>query len=273
VNYKNNLNIEKNNDVLVLNIKSIIKVFINRKWWFVITFIIVLILSILFSFSLYKNSYYGVKSQITIPLNNNNYQVMISKLYPEESGTLWLNLAEENIPSYLSYIVSSINNEIFVNELNKSLNFNLSNNKLWKRIGYNINDKKNKLTITTYSDNIETAKKINEALTSMYTNNMVGYFNATYDVLLSKVEKKITESEDQLNKNIEEYNTLVSIQKDLVENKDIYINRINVVNLPDVEQNFFLREVLIGIIVSVFAGMIVLFFVNFIYVKRKNKVL
>jgi len=269
MNDKNNLNIEKNNGVLILNIKSIIKVFRNRKWWFVVTFIIVLILSLLFSFSLYKNSYYGVKSQITITLNNNSYQVMVSELYPEGSAILWLNLAEENIPSYLSYIVSGINNEIFINELNKSLNFDLSNNKLWERISYNIDDKENKLTITTYSDDMETAKKINEALINIYTNNMIGYFNTTYNVLLSKVEKKI--SENQLSENTEEYNTLVSIQKDMVENKDIYINRITVANLPDVERNFFnLRGVLLGILVSVFAGIVVVFFVNFIYVKRKK---
>ncbi|MGZ5486326.1 MAG: hypothetical protein ACXWFB_10525 [Nitrososphaeraceae archaeon] len=269
MNDKNNSSLEKNNDLVVLDVKDVIKVFNKRKWWFVVTFIIVLILSLLFSFSLYKNSYYGVKSQITITLKNNNSQVMISELYPEESDILWLNLAEENIPSYLGDIVGGTNREIFINELNKSLNFGLSDNELRERIGYTIDDKENRLTITTYSDDMETAKKINESLINIYTNNRISYFNTTYNVLLLKVEKKI--SENQLSKNTEEYNTLVSIQKDLVENKDIYINRITVANLPDVERIFFnLTDVLTGIFISVFAGIVVVFFINFIYVKRKK---
>ncbi|MGZ5548783.1 MAG: hypothetical protein ACXWFZ_12640, partial [Nitrososphaeraceae archaeon] len=150
-----------------------------------------------------------------------------------------------------------------------SLNFGLSDNELRERIGYTIDDKENRLTITTYSDDMETAKKINESLINIYTNNMISYFNTTYNVLLLKVEKKI--SENQLSENTEEYNTLVSIQKDLVENKDIYINRITVANLPDVERNFFnLTDVLTGIFISVFAGIVVVFFINFIYVKRKK---
>jgi hypothetical protein len=271
VNNKSSLNIEKDNGLLIFNIRSILKVFWNRKWWFAATFIIVLILSLLFSFSLYKNSHYSVKSQISISLNNNSYQAKISELYPLESDMLWLNLSEKNIPEYLGYLVSGMDDEIFINELNKSINLDLRNNQLRERIRYNIDDKNEALFITTYSDDIETAKRINETLINGYTNNVASSFNTVYNILLLKVEKKI--SENQLNKNTEEYNDLVSIQKDLVENKDKYINRITVTNLPDVEQTFFnLRDVLISILVSVFAGIFVVSFVNFIYVK-KNKAL
>jgi hypothetical protein len=269
VNDKNNLNIEKNNGVLILNIRRIIKVFRNRKWWFAVTFIIVLILSLLFSFSLYKNSHYGAKSQITILLSNNRYRDIISELYPDESDNLWLDLTEDNIAKYLGYIANWIDSEVFINELNKSLNLNLSNNKLRGRISYNINYHKNKLIITTYSDDVETAKKINETLINSYTNNMASSIDANYNVLLSKVRKNI--DEDQESKNTEEYNILVSIQKDLVDNKDMYINKINAVSLPEVERYFFnLRDALLAVVVSGFAGMVVLFFVDFIYSKRKN---
>jgi hypothetical protein len=271
VNDKNNLNIEKNNGVLILNIKSIIKVFRNRKWWFfVVTFIIVLILSLLFSSCLYKNSHYGVKSQISISLNNSDYNVMISNLFPEESAILWLNLTEENILSYLGSIMGGINNGLFINELNKSLNFNLSTNKLRELISFNIDDKNNKLIITTYYDDPETATKINESLTQTYTSNMINYFNNTYNVLLSKIEKKI--SEDQLNGATEEYNTLISLQKYLTENKDTYINRIFVKNLPEIERNpFILREVFISLFISIFAGIITIYIVNFVYANKKKK--
>jgi hypothetical protein len=272
MNERNNLNIEKDNGVLFLNIKSILKVFWSRKWWFAATFIIVLILSLLFSFSLYKNSNYAVKSELTVSLNNNSYQVMISELYPLESDMLWLNLSEKNIPEYLGYIASGMDNEIFITEVNKSINLSLSNNQLRERIYYNVDDKENVLTITTYSDDIETAKKIKEALINSYNSNMISSFNANYNVLISKVEKKM--SEDRLNKNTEEYTALISIQKDLVENKDMYTNRITVTNLPDVARNFFnLRDILMSICVSVFAGAVVLTCVNIIYIKRKNKTL
>ncbi len=268
MNDKNNLNPEKKNDLVVINAKDAFKVINKRKWWFVVTFIIVLVLSLLFSFSLYKNSRYGVKSQITFLLNNSKYLDMISKLYPEEYDRLWLNSDEENTPVFLSYIAIGINSDLVISELNKSLNFGLSNDKLRERISCIIDDKENKLTLTTYSDDMETAKKFNEALTNIYTKNTIYYFNITYDSLLLNIEKKIYE--DQLSKNTEEYNNLVSIQKDLVENKDIYINKITVANLPDVEQNFPVRDVLLGILISVFAGIVIVFFVNFIYVKRKK---
>jgi len=267
LNDKNNLNPEKKNDLVAIDVKNAIKVFKKRKWWFVVTFIIVLILFLLFSSSLYKNSRYGVKSQVTFLLNNSKYLVMISELYPEEYARMWLNLDKKNIPSFLGNIANGIDGDFLLNEVNQSLNLGLSNNELRERISYIINDKKNKLTITAYSDDMETAKKLNEAIINIYIHNTINYFNITYDSLLLNIEKKI--SEDQLSKNTEEYNSLVSIQKDLVENKDIYINKITVANLPDVVQNFYLRDVLLSILISLFVGIVIVFFVNFIYVKKK----
>lgn len=268
---KNNLHDEKSNNILILNIKNFVKVFSNRKWWFVVTVIIALLLSLLFSSSFYKNSHYGVKSRITVSLNYNDYNTIIYSLFPDESAALWLNLTEDNIPSYLEgYIVKGISNELFISELNKSLNFDMDVNELWELISFNVDDKKNELIITTYYDDPETAMKINEAITHIYTSNMIDYFNDTYNVLLSKIEKKISVA--KLNDAAEEYSTLISLQKYLTENKDIYINRIFVENLPDIERNSFgLREVFVSLCVSIFAGIIAIYIVDFIYVNKKKK--
>ena len=318
MNDKNNLNLEKNNDLVVLDVKDVIKVFNKRKWWFIGSFIIVLIISLLFSFYINKNSQYGIKSQLKISSNSSDYQTILSTLYPEDSANLWLN--EDIIPYYIGVIVSQIKDRVVINELNKSLGLDLSYNELLKLIKYDIGIKERKVVITTYSDDFKTAKKINENLINIFNNNMSNYFNAVYNGLLSKIENKILadqleiqklskEAEDyvyynnkklfadisksvgsdkvinfsassfippelqnKINVITGEFNTLLSIKKDLTENQNKYINRISIENLPEIEQNppSDLRDILISFFASLLAGIIMVYIVNFIYILRKK---
>lgn len=318
MNDKNNLNLEKNNDLVVLDVKDVIKVFNKRKWWFIGSFIIVLIISLLFSFYINKNSQYGIKSQLKISSNSSDYQTILSTLYPEDSANLWLN--EDIIPYYIGVIVSQIKDRVVINELNKSLGLDLSYNELLKLIKFDIEIKESKVVITTYSDDFKTAKKINENLINIFNNNMSNYFNAVYNGLLSKIENKILadqleiqklskEAEDyvyynnkklfadisksvgsdkvinfsassfippelqnKINVITGEFNTLLSIKKDLTENQNKYINRISIENLPEIEQNppSDLRDILISFFASLLAGIIMVYIVNFIYILRKK---
>ena len=325
MNDKNSSSLEKNNDLVVLDVKDVVKVFNKRKWLFIGSFIIVLIISLLFSFYINKNSQYGVKSQFTISLNNIDTQSKVYALYPEDSDKLWL-ISNTNwwsaAPNYLKIVKSEIRSESVIKELNKSLGLKLSNNELLKLIRVDVvivANEESTLVLTTYFNDAETAKKINEKLIDIYTTEKISEFNITYNELLLKIEKQISddqleiqklskEAEDYIyntnkkllediskstssNKIINfssssfippelqnkinvitgEYNTLLYIKKNLTENKSIYINRISIQNLSDVDKNSYtLRDILISLFASLLAGIIMVYIVNFIYILRKK---
>jgi hypothetical protein len=321
MNDKNDFNFsDDKNDIEVLDVKGVIKTFKIRKWWFAGTFIIILILTLLFSFYINQNSQYTIKSQLKFSTKNDDYQAMLVSLYPEDSANLWLNLTDQEIPYYLNVVVSQIRDSgTVINEMNKSLGLNLSDDELLKLIRFDIEDEESKLIIMTYSDDFDTAKKINENLINIFKNNMKDYFNTAYNGLLLKIEDKILvdqseiqklskEAEDYVNSNnrklfkdisksagsdkiinftassfippelqnkvnvaTKEYNKLVSVKKDMTENQDKYVNRFSVDNLPEIEKNkFSLADILISIFIAIFAGIIMVHIVDFIYIKRKK---
>lgn len=322
MNENNDLNIKKNDDIMVLDFKDLTKVFKKRRWWFIGVFVIILIISLLLSFNLSRNSQFGVKSKLSISSNNIYYQNLISSSFPENSDKLWLVSTENQkiISIYLSRINEEIKSEQIINELNKSLGFNLNNGELKKQIRVDtIIGDENNIVLTTYSNDLNTAKKINETLIKIYTNDKTNEFNTAYNELLQKVEKKLSgsqielqklskESEDYVNNSnkklledvskstssdkiinfspssyiplelqnrinitTKEYNSILAIKNNLIENKTLYINRISVQNLSDIERNSFIpRNIIISFLVSLFAGIIAVYIVNFICAVRKK---
>jgi hypothetical protein len=157
---KNNLSVCDNNDITVLYIKEVKKTFKAGKWWFTGTFIVILIISLFFSFYINRDSRYGINSQLRISSNSGVNQTKLSALYPQESFNLWLNLTEQDITYYLSVIISQIRTEAtIVDKLNKSLNLDLSNNKLQELIALDYDIEESNITITTYHSDLETAKR------------------------------------------------------------------------------------------------------------------
>ncbi|MHB8277830.1 MAG: hypothetical protein ACYDIA_09285 [Candidatus Humimicrobiaceae bacterium] len=322
MNKNDNLDIKNNDDVMILDFKDVAKVFKKRRWWFIGVFIIILVISLLLSFNFSRNSQFGVKSKLSISSTNIDYQNLISLSFPEDSDKLWL-VSTENlriISKYIDRINDEIKSEPIINELNKSLGFNLNNGELKKQIRVDtIIGDENNIVLTTYSNNLNTAKRMNEILIRIYTNDKTNEFNAVYNELLQKVEKKLSidqielqklskESEDyvynsnkklledvskstssdkiinfspssyiplelqnRINITTKEYNSVLSIKNNLIENKTLYINRISVQNLSDIEINSFIpRNIIISFLVSLFTGIIAVYIVNFVCVVRKK---
>lgn len=322
MNKNNNLDFKNSADVVIFDFKDVAKVFKKRKWWFFGVFVFILILSLLLSFNFSRNSKFGVKSKLSISSINIDYQNLISLSFPEDADKLWL-ISTEN-PRLVSKYIDRINDEIksdpIINELNKSLEFNLNSDELKKQIRVDIIiGDENNIVLMTYSDDLNTAKKINEALVKIYTNIKNNEFDAAYKGLLQKVEKKLLvnyiglqklskESENyvynsnkklledvlkstssdkiisfspssyiplelqiRINTVTKEYNSLLAIKNNLIENKTLYINRISVQNLSDIERNSFIpRNIIISFLVSLFAGIIAVYIVNFICAVRKK---
>jgi uncharacterized protein involved in exopolysaccharide biosynthesis len=316
MNNYNNLNEKYKDDIIVLDVKDIIKIFNKGKWWFIGVFIIVLIISLLLTFNLDKNSQYGVKSQLSVNSNNIDYQNIISTSYPEDSDKLWMVSTAKwwIIGTYLDRISNEIKSDEIINDLNKLLGLNISNNELKKQIRVDIvTTTESNIVLTTYANNLDNAKKINESLIKIYINKKANEFNNAYNELLKKVDSKLSidqqelqklskEAEDYVNnenkklledllksKNTTEvinftssnfippelqnkinvitadYNSLTSIKKNLTDYKEMYINRIVVQNLSDIEENsFILRNIIISFFASLFAGIITVYGVNFI---------
>ena len=318
----NNLDVKNTDDTIVLDIKDIIKVFNKGKWWFTGVFTIILIISLLLAFNFNKNSQYGVKSQLSVNSNNIDYQNIISASYPEDSDKLWMVSTAKwwIIGTYLDRINNEIKSEPIINELNKSLGLNTSNDELKKQIRVDIvTTTESNIVLTTYANDLDSAKKINESLIKIYTDKKTNEFNNAYNVLLKKIGDKLSiaqqelqglskeaeeyvynenkklleglaesvnsdivinfsssnfippELQNKINVITGEYNLLTSIKKNLIDYKEMYINRIVVQNLSDIEKNsFILRNILISFFASLFAGVIAVYIVNFVSKARRK---
>jgi len=310
------------NDTVTVDLRNMVQIFKKGKWWFIGIFIVILVISLLLTFSFNKNTQYGVKSQLSINSNSIDYQNIISSLYPEDADKLWLVSTAKwwIIGTYLDRINNEIKSEPVIDELNKSLGLNINNDELKKQLRVDIIiATESNIVLTTYSNDLNTAKKINETLINIYTADKASKFTIAYNELLEKINKKISEDElemqkltkesedyvnntnkkllDEILKSVGsdkvinyqsssfippelqnkinvvtgEYNSLVSINKNLIDNKAIFIDRISIQNLSDIEKNsFILRNILISFFAALFAGVIVVFVVNFIYTLRKK---
>ena len=79
------------------------------------------------------------------------------------------------------------------------------------------------------------------------------------------------ELQNKINVTTGEYNSLSSIKKNLIDYKEMYINRIVVQSLSDIEKNsFILRNILISFFASLFAGVIAVYIVNFVSKARRK---
>lgn len=318
----NNLDDKNTDDAIVLDIKDVVKVFKKGKWWFIVVFTIILIISLLLTFSFNKNSQYGVKSQLSINLNNIDYQNIISVSYPEDSDKLWMVSTSKwwIIGTYLDRLNNEIKSESIIDELNKALRQKSSNSELKKQISVDFaTTAEDNIVLTTYADDLNSAKIINESLIKIYTNSKAKEFNTVYSALLKKIGDRLSVVQQELqnlSKESEEYidsenkklledligaansnvvinftssnfippelqnkinaatgelNFLTSLNKNLIDYKEIYINRIDTRNLPDVEKNsFILRNLLLSFLASLFAGIISVYIVNFVSKVRRK---
>jgi len=289
-----------------IDLRELFRIFIKRKWWFIGTFIIVLIAGLLFTF---LNTY---SSTSMLKVKEDYYLDSISRYFPEEAYELRIgSLNNVSIELKLSEIL---------NEVTKALNYDIDKNDLDKAINISIDEEKEILILTaTYSDP-EIAYKINKTLLDVYKKEKNLEFNEIYDRLLQKIEAKLADTQGQLdelsnlaeeyiigfnvkllneieklgsgipfsganytspeiagklNHSLTVYNDLEKINYILKENKELFVNKIEIIENPEildvVAETNYIRNVLITIFLAVIVGFVVVFLGNYFISFRMRK--
>ncbi len=292
-----------------IDLREIFRIFVKRKWWFIGTFLVVLIAGLLFTFLNTPTLEYSSTSIIKI---SDDYLLdSINKYFPKEASELKIgSLNDVSIELKLSKTL---------NEVTKTLNYDIDRNDLDKAINISIDEEKEILTLTTVYNDPEITYRINKTLLDVYKNKKNSEFNEVYKRLVQKIGAKLIDAQEQieelsgraeeyiigfnvkllneieklgsdipflganytspeiagkLNHNLRVYNDLEEINCIITENKELFVNKIEVIENPEIsdvvaETNYG-RNVLITIFLAVIVGFVVVFLANYFISLRRR---
>ena len=193
---KNDLKPESNTGLVSIDIKNIFKILRRRKWWFIVTFIIVF--SAIFSFTYFvtPESKYSIQSTFLISNENIKYQEKINYYFPKEAYDLWL-IASEAFPlNSLNYYYmeagSYLNSDKVIDASYEKLGGLLNKGILKKSIIASKSLDGTQLNISISYKNKNDTKKIADAILGSFIENKKKDFEVSYNDLLKKTEDKIT---------------------------------------------------------------------------------
>lgn len=286
---KNNQNVDE------ISLKVFFKILAKRKLAFIIAFILAFIIGIAYTFLVSPE--YSAVSQITLSNNEIYYNNEFYKYLPDEADSLWIIPLVENIKR-IDYIVgkldpidSELKSEPLISNTISLLKNEFTNNEftksqLIKSMNITIDRWNGIVTLSSYANTPELAYGINKAILDSYTDLKVKERKEAYDSVIKKLKSEISATEKLvsdlsndleknkkdilLSKKLEEeynkYSVLTSIQNNLLDDKEYFINRIQIDKPPDlgsvVNTSNYLRNISLSFVASLIAGIIAAFVVN-----------
>ncbi len=291
-----------------IDLRELFRIFIKRKWWFIGTFVIVLIAGLLFTF-LNTPDY---TSTSMLKVKEDYYLDSIGEYFPEEASELKIGS--------LNDVATELKLSNTLNEVIKDLNYDIDRNDLDKAINISIDKEKEILTITTTYSDPEIAYKINKTLLDVYEKEKNSEFSESYGRILQKIETKlinIQEEIDKLSESAEEYiigfnvkllseieksgsdipfsganytspeiagklnytlsvyNDLEKINYILKENKELFVDKIEVIEGPEVSDvvadTNYGRNIAVSIFLAVIVGFMMVFVANYFITSKSPK--
>ena len=197
-------------DTNFIDLRDILGILIKRKWVFIITFIIVLIGGLLFTFLVFPE-YYGSTSKIKISIGDIYYFDDLYKYFPAEASELYIfrtDMVESFEVDKLDIISEELKSDFILEEAIKKLNFEIGKSDLRKIIDTYVDRNTKTLIITAYVSSPELAYDINKALLDTYEANKYIETEKVYNSLLQKIDDKLEEIEKEisgLSQEVEEY--------------------------------------------------------------------
>lgn len=271
----------------VITLKDIFYILVKTKLWFTITFLVVFTAGLIFTFI--RPTIYSVEASIRLSDNYKYYNDFLLENFPNISENLWL-YEESKIKENESKIIDVIDNEIgsseFMGELKSLLSFDIDFDELEKSI-YSYRKQDKILTIKTVYNNEQKTYEILEKSVDLLKNSKRAELDIAYNKLVEEIDKKIEifsgqeinykeseQKESEIVYNNSFYNDLIIARGNLLENKDYFTNRIELVkelNILDVYQyTSKKRDSIISLSLGVFLGLIVSFSKFFLSLKNKT---
>ncbi|MHB8276104.1 MAG: Wzz/FepE/Etk N-terminal domain-containing protein [Candidatus Humimicrobiaceae bacterium] len=219
------------------DLRDVFRILIKRKIAFFISFAIILIIALTYTFLLGPN--YLSTSKLKINNLDTAYNNILNKFFPEESGSLLIfptdRIGELEV-SKLNLLLNQIKYGDILDNVSEISGKKYLKKDLIKSMDLRINTDEKVLTINIYSKNAQDAYGINKAIIDYYLNKKDLEFNKSYSDLLVKIDtlvinknKTLDDLLNQAEKYVTDYN-LSFIEKlkksDLVNLNFIGINYI-----------------------------------------------
>lgn len=292
-----------------IDLRELIKIFIKRKWWFIGTFIIVLIAALAFTF--FKTPEYSVTSILKISSVSPSGTIM--EYYPELASNLKIGTVNE--------VVIELKSATYIDKVSKYIGSNISKNDLNKAINITVDEKNQLITITTKYNNPNISYKINKFLVDEYIKDKNLAFTKTYKELLEKIDKSIKNTKEEIEKiskqagqSLIEFNLklmrelqnqqegniyfggvnyvspilarmldskysllkeLEKIKNVLLENEKFYTNQIELIENPEMPvepaETNYKRNIIISLFLAIILGFGVVFVVDYFVNLKKHR--
>ena len=282
---------EKMQNIAEINLKSLFKILAKRKAAFLIAFIIVLILGLTFTFLVSPE--YSLTSQITLSDNEIFYNDALYKYFPGEADGLWIIPSTKDtqridyIVGKLDPIYSQLKSDAILDNALNTLQGKITKSQLLKSINISVDRWIGIVTIENYARTPDSAYNISKSVLDSYVNQKKTELENAYSILIEKLDpeielskKEIETLESEVEKEtinpvlskkldtaFEKYDVLNTTQQNMVNNKDLFIDRIRVVKPPELidvkNTSSYLRNILLSLIAAIIIGIITAFTVNY----------
>jgi len=263
---------KKTSGVEQVNLKEFFKVIFKRKIAFLITFF--LIFSIGLAYTFISAPEYGVSSEMRISDDYTYYKSELYKYFPEEADNLWI-IPEDTVNNEIYYIftksepiVDELKSDSILNTVLENIEGDLNKVDLYRSIDVHLSRNNGILTITAYAQTPVLAYSINKTVIDTFIEYKKIYLEESFNDLFVVLDIRIEEIED--NEDIqsdEEYTFLRDIKQTLLVDKELFINRLEILEKPELykvwDQSNYLRNVLLSILFSLVFGIITAFIVNY----------
>jgi len=281
---------DKNKEIYeVFELKNLFKNLLERKWWILGFFIATLAISLAISF--FRVPQYMVQSAVRVERNYFYYNDEIYRFFPEESSNLWI-FPSSNAYNLETRALLDIKSKLMSDEFLKELELYLDNRflvgTLKDIIDIETDTEERYLKITVVYKNAEDALLIINSATDLLEEIRSSELEDSWsdlvtnsDEQIKKLENEIIEipvmdeaaadllTEEEIDSKTDDLRVLKGIN-DQLQNKEIFTDRIDVLNKPGkddvVELNNLKRDILFSLITAfvmgILAGIISSYFIN-----------
>lgn len=263
-----------------LNIKDFLDIFLKRKWYFIISFILILIIGLAFTF---KSTPLYRTTSILKPLDN-YYNSKIYEYYPQDSEKLWILPTSIRAEDYdkikMKEIFNDIRSDNFLNLVIKDVNSKYTLDQLKNKITILIDNENKILRIYFDDEKPDISFELNNLLVSKYIDFKNNLALSQYEDLLLKINNEIIKINNELKQENINYdskksvlNSLEEMKFNLENNKDLLVNKVFIYENPQVPSKpyniNYVRNIILVLIIAIIFGIAITYLPNILIPFKK----
>lgn len=292
-----------------IDLRAVLKGFLKNKWWFIGTFVIILLIGLLVTFL--RGPGYDSNSEIKFINKKDSYLHSIQEYFPEEISRLRTRNSDK--------LSSELRSEEVLEEVARNLSFEIEKSGLLKVISITKSQNGDILIVDVNYISPESAYEINKKLLDVYKTRKKSELSNAYEALIQNVEDRLADTKEEIielsskvqeysiNFNLEllkdiigessnidlemityippdlnirldylstTYNDLEKIRYVLSENKEFFTNEIEIIKEPQIQDNQsnnkYIRGILTSLFTAIIGGLIIIFITVYFSSFRKK---